>query len=421
MLGKTHVTLGIASALAITHPVTVPGIITSVIGGAVGGWIVDVDCKGKEIDKEKVYDAIIIALIIGAFIFLDFLIGKGICRYVSDNRGPILWGSLIGFLLLLIIGFNTKHRTFTHSFLGMVLFGLVSYLAVRPIALPFLVGYTSHIVADLFNKKGLQLFFPFKWKLCFNLFKADSRANSILFWLTFVGDVICIAFLFSTAMKVSLGSEFVKNLNINFLGLNFLGMYLLFINFITFLGFQRSWQHAYMEELAEQDDSIRIKLEFETWLLNILVFLGGGIGLLLSLLIHFQYPSKYNGNWWAFCYTSIMFWFTTYCYILNPFEFNIYDIRWFTIEHIPIFLYLIGINIISAFSFYKCRHKRFDEYSIKHTFLWLLGALGGTFGAISAVVITRHTEKYHYVSIGFVIMLLSQITFVLYLMTAGVI
>lgn len=84
MLGKTHITLGIASALIITHPATVPGVMTSMIGGAIGGWIVDVDCKDMDPDREKVYDTIIDGLFIGAMIVLDFLIGNGVCSYILN-------------------------------------------------------------------------------------------------------------------------------------------------------------------------------------------------------------------------------------------------------------------------------------------------------------------------------------------------
>lgn len=65
MLGKTHFVLGMASALVITQPQTIPGVITSMIGGAIGGWIVDIDIKNRDIkrsedaERENVYDTII--------------------------------------------------------------------------------------------------------------------------------------------------------------------------------------------------------------------------------------------------------------------------------------------------------------------------------------------------------------------------
>lgn len=45
MLGTTHLALGMASALIVTHPQTVSGVFAAIVGGGIGGWIVDVDCK----------------------------------------------------------------------------------------------------------------------------------------------------------------------------------------------------------------------------------------------------------------------------------------------------------------------------------------------------------------------------------------
>ena len=76
MLRKTHITIGIASALAITHPTTVSGVVTAMIGGGLGGWIVDIDCKDTDADREKIYDTIIDLLFIGAFILIDFFVAR---------------------------------------------------------------------------------------------------------------------------------------------------------------------------------------------------------------------------------------------------------------------------------------------------------------------------------------------------------
>ncbi len=98
MLGKTHITVGIASALLVTHPETVPGVVAAITGGGLGGWIVDIDCKSKDIekdiDREKFIDIIIEGLFIGAFIVLDFFVGNGMCQYVWDNRGGLSFGEL---------------------------------------------------------------------------------------------------------------------------------------------------------------------------------------------------------------------------------------------------------------------------------------------------------------------------------------
>lgn len=436
MLGKTHFVLGMASALVITQPQTIPGVITSMIGGAIGGWIVDIDIKNRDIkrsedaERENVYDTIIDVLFIIAFITVDFFTGEGMCQYVIDNWGVKIWGALFGLLILSLIGLNTKHRTFTHSFLAMILFSGSVYLFCRPAAIPFLIGYASHLISDFFNKWGLQLFFPLKWKLCLKLCRSNEKANRVLFWISLTVDIVLGAYLFSKGMaQINQDSGFITIISEKELfGLNILQLYLIFINIFTFLGFQRSHKafmqdvfDAYEEGKAYKDEDYETpKSRFETWLLDILVFLGGGIGMFLSLVINRELPVAYNGNWWAFCYASVLFWFTVYCYICNPFGYKIGRIAWFNIKHIPLLIYLIGVNAVSGLVLYSFRKKRFKETDIKHTLILFLGALGGTAGSISMVFFINRKGKYYYIAQGFFVMLISQIVFIMYMMSAGV-
>ena len=118
--------------------------------------------------------------------------------------------------------------------------------------------------------------------------------------------------------------------------------------------------------------------------------------------------------------SSILFWFTVYCYICNPFGFEINKIVWLTVKHVPLLVYLLGINAVSALFIYSIRKKKFKETDIKHTLILLLGALGGTIGAIPMVFGINREGKYYYVSLGFFLMLISQIVFIIYMMAAGV-
>jgi hypothetical protein len=96
MLGSTHFALGIASALIITHPTTVPGIIAAATGGSLGGWIVDLDMRNREMTATRIYDGIIDMLFIGAFFMVDFLVGNGMSQYIKTNWGVEVWGALLG-------------------------------------------------------------------------------------------------------------------------------------------------------------------------------------------------------------------------------------------------------------------------------------------------------------------------------------
>lgn len=45
MMGKTHITVGIAAAYLITHPQTAPEFIIATVGGSIGGVMADIDVK----------------------------------------------------------------------------------------------------------------------------------------------------------------------------------------------------------------------------------------------------------------------------------------------------------------------------------------------------------------------------------------
>lgn len=438
MKGSTHFVVGIASALAITHPQTVTGVITAMTSGAIGGWIVDIDVRNRESSgsdetkREKFYDAIIDTLFILAFIVVDFFIGKGMCQYVIDNWGIVVEGALFGILITLLIGFNTTHRTFTHSFLAMAIFTALMYFFCRPAAIPFLIGYASHLVADLFNKRGPQLFFPFKWKPCFKLCKSDDRkVNGAIFWVSLAISVALGAYLFSKNMtKVYETSDFINVLTSRkIFGLNTLQIYLIFINVLTFLGFQRNhrkfvdnvWD-AYERGVEYDDEDYDTpELRFEVWLLDFLAFIGGGLGMFVSLVINLELPKAYNGVWWAFCYTSILFWFTVYCYVCNPFGYSLGEINWLSTSHFLLYVYVLGINVVSALVLFSLRNRSLEEDSFWHTTIFLLGALGGTISSIPMVFYINRKGTFFFAVMGFMVMLISQIVFVMYMLSAGVV
>ena len=71
-----------------------------------------------------------------------------------------------------------KHRTITHSLLGvflihkLLLFVLpkllnTGYLQIDIIYYAIMIGYISHLVADAITKDGLPLLFPLNWKIGF--------------------------------------------------------------------------------------------------------------------------------------------------------------------------------------------------------------------------------------------------------------
>ncbi|OCA90476.1 hydrolase [Bacillus sp. FJAT-27225] len=77
------------------------------------------------------------------------------------------WLILLG--VYIIIASFSAHRSYTHSLLGVVFFGLIALkleasLGIQGVFYACLGGYISHLIADLkimpMNKRGIKLFLP---------------------------------------------------------------------------------------------------------------------------------------------------------------------------------------------------------------------------------------------------------------------
>ena len=78
-----------------------------------------------------------------------------------------------------------SHRGIIHSYTFCTLISLVLALAYPPVALPFFLGYASHLIADSFTLDGIQPFWPIKSKV-----QGVVRTGSILEKQIFVISVI---------------------------------------------------------------------------------------------------------------------------------------------------------------------------------------------------------------------------------------
>ena len=80
-------------------------------------------------------------------------------------------------------GYRQPHRSFLHSFLGLFILSFLCYFAFGNIVIPFSIGLITHIILDLFNIKGLRLFYPLKNKYSLKLCVYNGKVNNILFYI----------------------------------------------------------------------------------------------------------------------------------------------------------------------------------------------------------------------------------------------
>ena len=77
-----------------------------------------------------------------------------------------------------------SHRGFLHSFVFLLLITLGFVLFFPLFALPFFLGYASHLMADSFTVKGIRPFYPFSYS-CKGKIKTGgiSETNVIIFFM----------------------------------------------------------------------------------------------------------------------------------------------------------------------------------------------------------------------------------------------
>lgn len=195
MLRHTHVMVGCAVTVAVFQPRDCATFIMSLAAGAIGSEIADIDSATSKSHKDADRIATTAVAIVLCILFMDNKMNMGICNAIRNNSSylRILIG-VFAFMGLCLYGKEKPHRTFMHSLFGMLTITAAVWIAVPVIAPYFFVGYGTHILLDLFNKKKIQLFYPKKKGICLHLCKADGITNAVLGYTATIAvglEIIC--------------------------------------------------------------------------------------------------------------------------------------------------------------------------------------------------------------------------------------
>ena len=193
---KTHIVCANALALAFIRPDSISSFLVCVGAATIGSTISDIDSSDKD-NKGYVISYRIIAFISLILIgMLDLICNLGINNWINNNSSyPRLLICLLLAIGLCYYGYLKPHRSFLHSILGISILLILCYISLGKIVIPFMIGIISHIILDLFNKKGLWLFYPLKKKYSLKLCVYNGKANYILFnifYLVLVAELIII-------------------------------------------------------------------------------------------------------------------------------------------------------------------------------------------------------------------------------------
>lgn len=201
MSGKTHCITAVAAAITFIQPHRPEIVLLGSSLAFLGGLTPDVDQFQSRLGRKVSKFMISIVSILILFVLLKQSFHFDLSAYfpVNDFIHKLPRGGLF-YIFLCSMALNTKHRTFTHSILGLVLFTLCIYLCFPAYWTYFFVGYLSHLFLDFFNKEGMELFFPFGKKKSIPLCKSQNTyANTFL-----VSVSVCLIGVFLFQQYISL-------------------------------------------------------------------------------------------------------------------------------------------------------------------------------------------------------------------------
>ena len=199
-MSKTHIAVGIATTYLIMLPKTVSEFTVATVGGSIGGVVADIDVHINWENKyatnaslDALYGEILAIAISASALAVDYFIGGNVLKNIIKQDEISMLGAAM-FIILAVIGELSKHRDRTHSLLACLLFSISVILIEPHIGLGFAIGYVSHLVIDLFNKKPIRILYPKKKGICFNLCYANRLGNKLFF---LVGMFIIILYIIS--------------------------------------------------------------------------------------------------------------------------------------------------------------------------------------------------------------------------------
>ncbi|WP_251551629.1 metal-dependent hydrolase [Neobacillus muris] len=202
MNGTAHAVIGSATGFIVANAFqTTPAETLLFVGlGGISGLMPDLDIDGKLRGKITLphkmiqLSAMVIGIMMLVYSFLektaeDRWLGAGIgllilviASFIKQKHmltitgaAVLLGGISISELWIILLGIYigiasfSSHRSYTHSILGIVFFGIIAAnleasLEIQGTYFTCLTGYISHLIADLkilpFNKRGVKLFLP---------------------------------------------------------------------------------------------------------------------------------------------------------------------------------------------------------------------------------------------------------------------
>lgn len=190
MTGKTHMNIGFAATAAIFNFTAIPTepktMITALSLTALGSLMPDIDLENTKISNLFLKLALYLGLLAIPILLILNKNRWDFSSIISLSNLNISGAAIL--LILIILSKFTKHRTFTHSLLGLMLFSWGGYVLLNSsghLFLYFILGYILHLIADSLTHQGIQLLFPLKSRQAAGIVKTGGLLDTILSIISF--------------------------------------------------------------------------------------------------------------------------------------------------------------------------------------------------------------------------------------------
>ena len=191
---KTHVACGNLVSLSLLQPTSISSLLITIASSSLGSLLPDVDLKDSTTDKlfDRLMTSLITIIIMSIIInyFFNINLYKIIKGYNNIFNYII---SITIFIIMSYLGSKTSHRSFTHSLLGLFIYTtIISYSFNNKIVTAYFISHLSHIILDLFNMKGISLFYPLKYRLSLKICESNGTINKLLFILFSILNIVAL-------------------------------------------------------------------------------------------------------------------------------------------------------------------------------------------------------------------------------------
>lgn len=192
MMSRTHLAIGVAASMAAVQPQDPLECAAALTCGALGAVICDIDMMWKTRMRDVMSCLLTVSLLFLALLAADLFTHYGATAQLAGWIGERWIAGMVLLAVMCVLGFFAEHRSFTHSLLGLTLFSAAVYMLIPQHCLGFIVGYASHILLDLMNRKPLRLMYPFRQGYCWHWCSASGKVNTLLMWVGIAASMVMV-------------------------------------------------------------------------------------------------------------------------------------------------------------------------------------------------------------------------------------